>query len=329
MSRKVPEIRIGCVGASDPAEHDDDVRKGGAVPMRHSVLKYVRVRDYLRSLVTHELRVGDAIPSERVLCERFNVSRMTVRQAVDALVVDGLLEREQGRGTFVAPTKLDLEMRLASFGEEMIRRGMEPSSRVLAAEEVPAAPDVADALDLVPGERVHYVYRVRLADGEPMALEQTWMPAVLAPGLVDGDVPESLYGELRRRGLEPDWGEDTVAASEIDAQDGALLGLRPGAAVLRLTRRTFAGDVACAYSRSSYRADRYVLWVPLRAPRRALTPRGSAGGTAGEGPADAPTDSGDAAGDKMSQDMSGDATGTRPAARPPLRTTEGAQVRTP
>jgi len=59
--------------------------------MRHPVLKHMRVRDYLRSLVTHELAVGDAIPSERLLCERFGVSRMTVRQAVDALVVDGLL----------------------------------------------------------------------------------------------------------------------------------------------------------------------------------------------------------------------------------------------
>lgn len=247
--------------------------------MRHSVLKYVRVRDYLRSLVTHELQTGDAIPSERVLCERFGVSRMTVRQAVDALVVEGLLQREQGRGTFVAPSRMDLEVRLASFGEEMRRRGMEPSSTVLAAEEVPATPDVADALDLVAGEHVHYLHRVRLADGVPMAIEQTWVPAGLVPGLLADGAPESIYGELRRRGLEPDWGEDTVAASEVDAQDAGLLGLRTGAAVLRLTRRTFAGDVACAYSRSSYRADRYVLWVPLRAPRRALTPR--AAGTAG------------------------------------------------
>lgn len=241
--------------------------------MRGSVLKYVRVRDYLRSLVTHELGVGDAIPSERVLCDRFGVSRMTVRQAVDALVVEGLLEREQGRGTFVAPTKMDLEVRLASFGEEMIRRGMEPSSTVLVAEDVAAGPDVADALDLVPGERVHYLHRVRHADGRPMAIEQTWVPLSLVPGLLDGGPPESIYGELRRRGLEPDWGEDTVAATEVDVQDAELLGLRPGAAVLRVSRRTFAGNIACAYSRSSYRADRYELWVPLRAPRRPLTPR--------------------------------------------------------
>jgi GntR family transcriptional regulator len=232
----------------------------------------MRVRDYLRSLVTHELAVGDAIPSERLLCERFGVSRMTVRQAVDALVVDGLLEREQGRGTFVAPTKMDLEVRLSSFGEEMRRRGMEPSSKVLVAEEVPATSDIADALELLPGELVFYLHRVRYADGEPMAIEQTWLPSRLAPGLFEGGAPDSIYGELRLRGLDPDWGEDTVAAAEVDAQDAELLGLRTGRAVLRLTRRTFAGEIACTYSRSSYRADRYVLWVPLRAPRRVMTP---------------------------------------------------------
>jgi GntR family transcriptional regulator len=246
---------------------------GGEARVRRSVLKYVRVRDYLRSLVTHELGVGDAIPSERLLCERFGVSRMTVRQAVDALVVEGLLEREQGRGTFVAPSKMDLEVRLASFGEEMRRRGMEPSSKVLAAEEVAAAPDIADALDLLPGEQVFYLHRVRFADGEPMAIEQLWLPVRLAPGLINDGPPDSVYGELRLRGLEPDWGEDTVAATEVDSQDAELLGLRVGKAVLRLTRRTFAGDTACVYSRSSYRADRYMLWVPLRAPKRAVTPR--------------------------------------------------------
>ncbi|MCL3860338.1 GntR family transcriptional regulator [Actinotalea sp. K2] len=247
-----------------------------ATDVGHSVLKHVRVRDYLRSLVTHELTVGDLIPSERMLCDRFGVSRMTVRQAVDALVVEGLLDREQGRGTFVAPSKVDLEVRLSSFGEEMRRRGLTPSSTVLAAEVTSATPDVADALELVPGERVLYLHRIRHADGEPMAIEQTWVPWSLAPDLFDGGPPGSVYGELRARGVEPDWGEDTVAASEVDAHDAELLGLRTGAAVLRLTRRTFAGDRACAYSRSSYRADRYVLWVPLRVPRRPLTPRRSA-----------------------------------------------------
>ena len=248
--------------------------------MGRSVLKYIRVRDYLRSLVTHELAPGEAIPSERILCDQFGVSRMTVRQAVDALVVEGLLDREQGRGTFVAPTKVDLEVRLASFGEEMQRRGMEPASTVLSAEVVAATPDIADALDILPGERVFSLHRVRLADGEPMAIEQSWLPCQLVPGLFDGEVPDSIYGELRRRGLEPDWGEDIVSAADVDAGEAELLRVPAGRAVLRVTRRTFAGETACVYSRSTYRAARYVLWVPLRAPKPALTPRRASGAPA-------------------------------------------------
>ena len=252
--------------------------------MGRSVLKYVRVRDHLRALVTHELSEGDPIPSERLLCEQFGVSRMTVRQAVDALVVEGLLHREQGRGTFVAPVKVDLQMRLASFGEEMQRRGMEPSSTVLAAETAEAAPDVAEALEILPGERVFSLHRVRLAAGEPMAIEQSWISCQLMPGLFDDDVPESLYGELRRRGLDPDWGEETISAAEVDAQEADLLGVPAGRAALRLTRRTFSGETALVYSRSMYRADRYVLWVPLQAPRRPLTPRtGTAGSMTARG----------------------------------------------
>ena len=171
--------------------------------VRPSVLKYVRVRDYLRSLVTHELRVGDAIPSERLLCERFGVSRMTVRQAVDALVVEGLLEREQGRGTFVAPAKVDLQVRLASFGEEMARRGMVASSRVIAAEEVAATPDVADALELLPGDPVHHLHRVRYADGEPMAIEQSWGPRLLVPALFELGPPASSRTGVRTRSPRP------------------------------------------------------------------------------------------------------------------------------
>lgn len=235
-------------------------------------MKYIQVRDYLKGLVSHELSVGDAIPSERLLCERFGVSRMTVRQAVDALVVDGVLERIQGKGTYVARPKVDLQMRLTSFGEEMHRRGMEPSSRLLTAEVQSASPDVADALDLQPGEQVYYLHRVRKADGEPMAIEQTWVPAALVPGFFEPLPPASIYGELARRGLKSEWGEDTVDAGEAAPEEAELLGIKKGKAVLRIARRTFSGHVATDYSRCAYRADRYTLWVPVSAPRSALAP---------------------------------------------------------
>ena len=85
--------------------------------------KYVVVREHLLALIDQGLKPGAPMPSERELCELFGVSRMTVRQAVDTLVVDGVLKRHQGKGTFVASPKVDLQLRLTSFTEEMQRRG--------------------------------------------------------------------------------------------------------------------------------------------------------------------------------------------------------------
>jgi GntR family transcriptional regulator len=238
--------------------------------------KHVRVRDYLRGLVAHELDVGATIPSERELCERFGVSRMTVRQAIDALVNEGLLHREQGRGTFVAPPRTDMELRLVGFGDDMRRRGMTPYTDLLDAETVEAPWDVAEALELDARSLVHHVQRLGWADGRPMALEESWVSATAFPDLLDGApdaFPESLYATFRDHGHDPDWGEDTVSASDASTHEAELLQLGAARTVLRITRRTFAGQVACAFSRSCYRADRYTLWVPLTAPNPVVTPR--------------------------------------------------------
>jgi GntR family transcriptional regulator len=234
--------------------------------MSGTLLKHRQIRNYLRALATHELRVGDAIPSERELCERFSVARMTVRQAVDALVVEGILTRVQGKGTFVATPKVDLQMRLTTFEEEMTRRGYRASSTVLAADVRVPPGDVADALGLDEGQHTYYLYRIRFADDEPLALEESWLPVALFPGLYDPAPPQSLYATLAERGLPPDWGEDTIDADEVSRHEASQLGIDPERAVLRIARRTFSGTVATIYSRSVYRADRYTLWVPVLAP---------------------------------------------------------------
>ncbi len=239
--------------------------------------KYQAVRSYLAELVERELHVGDAIPSERTLCERFGVSRMTVRQAVDALVGEGVLVREQGRGTFVAPQRMDFEMRLTTFGEEMRRRGMRPETRVLGSGTLHAAADVADALGVAPGDPVHHLRRVRYADGSPMSIEQHWVPVALVPGLLADGPPVSMHDALRAVGLDPSWGEETLTAADATDDEATLLDLRATRAVLRATRRTFAADTPAMYSRACYRGDRYSVWVPLSAPAPALVPRTRAG----------------------------------------------------
>lgn len=234
-------------------------------------MKHTTVRDYLEGLVEH-LEPGSRIPSERELCEQFGVSRMTVRQAVDALVVAGVLQRVQGRGTFVSRPRVDMQLRLTAFDDEMRRRHMSPSSRVLRADSRPAPAEVATALEIPAGDAVYYLYRVRLADGVPMSLEENWAPAALLPGLLEPAPPSSLYAAFLERGFPPSWGEDTIEATVVRAPDADLLGLPDGGAGLRITRRTFSSDVAIGYSRSLYRGDRYALWAPVSPPSPALAP---------------------------------------------------------
>ena len=133
--------------------------------------KYVIVRNHLLDLVRNGLANGSPVPSERELCEQFEVSRMTVRQAIDTLVVDGVLERHQGKGTFVAPPKLDLQVRLTSFTQEMQRRGMEPGVVMLQAETVASDETVAEALELEVGAEVHHLRRLLTANAIPMAID--------------------------------------------------------------------------------------------------------------------------------------------------------------
>lgn len=235
--------------------------------------KHVAVREYLRGLLADGLAPGDRIPSERELCDRFGVSRMTVRQAVDALVVEGVLERVQGRGTFVGQAKVDMQLRLTSFDDEMRRRGMEPASRVLRAATVAAPPEVAQALELPLGAHVSYLHRVRLADAVPMALEENWCPEDLVPGLLrDGPPPSGVYTALVAAGYPPSWGEDTIEAVAVGPREAELLGIRPGAPAMRISRRTFSADVPVDFSRAVYRGDRYALWSPVSPPRPALVP---------------------------------------------------------
>ena len=234
--------------------------------------KHVVVREYLLALIADGLSTGDAIPSERELCETFKVSRMTVRQAVDTLVADGVLVRHQGKGTFVAPPKMDLQLRLTSFSEEMQRRGMTPGAVFLVAETVPAPVSVAKALELEPGASVHHLHRLLTADATPMAIEENWIPAEILPDLLDGPLTFSVYDELTKAGLPPQWGEDVIEGHTATSEEAALLGVPERSPALDITRRTFHEHLAVDYSHSLFRADRYTLWVPVAAPKPAFRP---------------------------------------------------------
>jgi GntR family transcriptional regulator len=232
---------------------------------RQHVLKHVQVREYVRGLI-EDAEPGSPAPSERELVQHFGVARMTVRQALDALVTEGLLERVPGRGTFVARSKIDVQIRLSSYTEEMGRRGMVPTSHTLLARMESAGPGVARALEINEGAKVVHWQRIRLADGTPMCIEDAYMADSIVPEFLESPLPESLYAEFRRRDILPTWGEDSVDADLARADEAELLGIDAGSPVLRIARRAFAGNIAVEVSRSTFRADRYTLWVPVSRP---------------------------------------------------------------
>jgi GntR family transcriptional regulator, N-acetylglucosamine utilization regulator len=228
---------------------------------RSRALKHVQVREYVRTLVDG-LEPGDPAPSERELVTRFGVARMTVRQAMDALVSEGLLERMPGKGTFVARPRRRLQ-RPVGYSEEMRRRGLQPESQTLLARLEQAGPGVARALGITEGDAVLHWRRLRRADGAAMCVQDSFLNEVLLPGFLEKHMPTTLTDALTARGLRPDWAEDSITADLAQEDEAAILEIEAGDPVLRVSRRAWCGDVTVEVSRSTYRADRFTMWVQL------------------------------------------------------------------
>ncbi|MFD2923268.1 phosphonate metabolism transcriptional regulator PhnF [Halobacillus naozhouensis] len=216
--------------------------------------------DIKQRIADDDYRSGDMIPSERELSETYDVSRMTVRQAVTNMVNEGVLFREKGRGTFVADQKIEQPLQgMTSFTEDMRSRGMEASSRLLQFERVAAPFDVLRKLQLHEEAEVYKIERIRYADQRPMAIETTFIPAAMFPGLDERVVQGSLYDYIekskqKRIGKASQMIEATIA----DEQQSSLLEVPAASAILHIERNSSLTDgTPFEVVKSSYRADRY------------------------------------------------------------------------
>ena len=231
--------------------------------------KYRLVADSLAAeIAAGRFKAGDQIPSERVIAEEMGISRMTVRQALRHLADRGMVEARVGQGTFVGAKRLQQQLStLTGFTEEMEKQGRSAASIVAEAALRVPEPETAAALGLAPGADVWRISRVRLADGEPVAIETTEVAAALAPALLErADFARtSLYETLRKHyGLRPATAEQTLAAASADPSVAATLGIAVGAPVLRATRLTRdAEGRPFEHVRSVYRGDACVMKVRL------------------------------------------------------------------
>lgn len=230
--------------------------------------KHVQVRAQLARAV-ESMPAGAALAPERDLAASLGVARMTLRKALDSLVADGLVVRRQGQGTFVAPARVPQRLAARSFTEDMRSRGLRPGSTTLEAGVRHAGVVVAACLDVAPNTQVLHVRRLRLADEQPMAIEDLYVPRELVPGLEGSDLEGASFYELlgQRYGLRIGAGTQTVEPVLATPADAAVLGCSPGAPcfLFERTSRVASGEVI-EFVRSVYRGDRYRIVVDLQPP---------------------------------------------------------------
>ncbi|MEU3534206.1 GntR family transcriptional regulator [Streptomyces murinus] len=232
------------------------------------VPKYYRIKQRLLAM-TEALQPGAAVPAERLLAEQFDTSRTTVRQALQELVGEGRLDRIQGKGTFVAQPKLYRTLQLTSHTEDMRAQGLSPASQVLDVGEVPADERLAGLLGVAAGEKVLRIERLRLASGEPMAIETTHLSARRFPGLrgVLASCP-SLYTALAEvYGVRLSSADETIETSLSTPREAALLATDVGLPMLLMSRHSRDAEGApVEWVRSVYRGSRYKFVATLRRP---------------------------------------------------------------
>lgn len=224
--------------------------------------RYHQIEQELKARI-RELGPHDPLPSEAALCEQFGVSRMTARAAVQRLVSEGLVYRQAGKGTFVAPpvTQRRVDM-LVRFSAEMRRQGRVPSSRVISVGVRPATEEEVSRLQLPARAEVVAVQRVRLADAVPVAVEQATFPPELS-GLLTADLTRSsLHETLIRLGRIPMRGYASVEAQTAREDDCRLLEVAPTTALLVEKRLVLDQDVRpVELTESRYVGSRYSLNV--------------------------------------------------------------------
>lgn len=222
---------------------------------------YVQIEEELKQRIyVGDYEVGEPIPSERDLSKIFEVSRMTVRQAITNLVAHGLLYREKGKGTYVAEPKIEQPLTgLTSFTEDMLARGLKPSSKLIKFEKQKVPADVARDLQLQEFDEVYHIVRIRNADEQPMAIERSYIPVKLFPNLSRDNIENSLYSLIEEHyELKIGRAIQKMEATTVAKEDSKFLQLELNAVVLLIIRISSLEDGRpFEVVRSSYRADRY------------------------------------------------------------------------
>lgn len=253
----------------------------GPTPYYHQISSILRER-----INNGEFRPGDRVPSEEELCQMFSVSRATVRQALAGLESDGLIRREQGRGSFVLPSSKGVaELKMTCLLEDLIALGIPAETKVSEVGVVHASDSVAEALGVSFGERVFTFLRLAVVKDQPFAASRIFLPADMEHRLSEADlaVPHLLRTLEIKCGVVPARADQVIEAILADARQASLLDVAAGSALLSVTRTSFdQRERGVEHSVMLYRSDRVRFSISQRQRKSAtrdwvLTARGPRG----------------------------------------------------
>lgn len=212
----------------------------------------------LKKIEGGDFRSDDPIPSERDLSDTLGISRMTVRQALNQLVAEGVLYREKGKGTYVSRAKIE-QRNIMSFSDLVKKKGLTPSTRVLNFSKLEADQEVSGILELKSSEPIYNIRRLRLANDIPVGIEEVFIPEKYCPNLEMYDLTKSLYRLVREEYLHIiNYVDNAIEASKPLKEERELLGIPGTVPVLRISGIYFIETgIKLFYEKSVYRSDEY------------------------------------------------------------------------
>ena len=241
---------------------NSEIDKFGHIPVYYQIA--VNIKFYIQS---NDIKPGEIIPSERELCEVFDVSRMTVRQAVDLLSREGIVSRRKGKGTFVCAPKLKQPLTsLTSFTMDMRGRGLSPTSDVISCAEIKTPDHVAERLNIKKGEPVIQLIRIRLANGRAHAYECSYLLYEKAKSILNIDFAHhSLYDVLEEQcNVKMSKAQEAIEVNMCPAEICKKLEIPVKSLAFYIERTTFDSEnVPVEYVESHYRIDQFKFYVEL------------------------------------------------------------------
>ncbi|WP_309126521.1 GntR family transcriptional regulator [Kocuria sp.] len=235
------------------------VDRTSPVPLYHQVAQ--GLEEAIRS---GDLPPGTKLDNEIDLANRLNLSRPTMRKAMDQLVRAGLLVRKRGVGTQVVGAQVRRSLELTSLHDDLQRSGSKPTTEVLDFTQIPAEEDVASLLGVPAGEEVYHLVRLRRTDGDPLALMENWIPCSLCELSREQLAQNGLYAAMREQGINFQLAHQRVGAVDADPFQAEQLHVAPGAALVAMSR-TAMDDIGrpVETGRHVYRADKYSFELTL------------------------------------------------------------------